>query len=187
MTGLELRRLLGAARHRRARLKRQAQRALAKPHRTIVVPVLGSAESEHALDLACRLAAERRSRVMLVAPLFVEAELPLDAHLHGEEATLSQELRRTCALADTYGISVRSRIIRTRHGQLGRAVARVADDQSATLIVLGAHVDSRNGFRRPFSRDIWSVLKEAPCRVMIATAPVGAASLETVRLDHLAA
>ena len=40
---------------------------------------------------------------------------------------------------------------------------------AAPLIVLGAPVDSQRGFRRPFSRDVWSVLNDAPCPVMIAT------------------
>lgn len=162
-------RLLRAVAAERRRLRRSAGRRLAKPHRTIVVPLLGSAESEHALDLACRMAADRGSRVLLVAPLFVEAELPLDAHMRNEERELHAELERTQAIAESYGIAARGRVARTRHGQLGAAVAELADEQHATLIVVGAPVQTRDGFRRPFSRDVWSVLKDAPCRVMIST------------------
>jgi nucleotide-binding universal stress UspA family protein len=154
---------------RRRRLRRGARRALARPHRTIVVPLLGSEESEHALDLACRIAADRSSHVLLLAPLFVEAELPLDAHMHDEEEALHEELARTRALAESYGVGVRTRVARARHGQLGAAVADAADEQHATLIVLGAPIESQRGFRQPFSRDVWSVLKDAPCRVMIST------------------
>ena len=164
-----LRRILAAADVRRRQLRRGTRRALAKPHRTIVVPLLDSAESEHALDLACRIAADRGSRVLLLAPLFVDAELPVDAHMHEEERALHAELERTRALAESYGVAVRTRIERARHGQLGAAVARAADDQQATLIVLGARADSDRGFRQPFSRDVWSVLKDAPCRVMVST------------------
>jgi nucleotide-binding universal stress UspA family protein len=153
----------------RRQLRRTTRRALAKPHKTIVVPLLGSAESEHALDLACRIAADRGSRVLLLAPLFVDAELPLDAYMHEEERALHRELDRTHAIAESYGVAVRTRIERARHGELGAAVARAADDQNATLIVVGAPTDSERGFRRPFSRDVWSVLKYAPCRVMIST------------------
>jgi len=35
--------------------------------------------------------------------------------------------------------------------------------------VLGAPAASQHGFRRPFSRDVWSVLNDARCPVMIAT------------------
>src|SRR5689334_19787159 len=128
------------------RLRRRTRRALAKPHKTIVVPLLGSTESEHALDLACRIAADRGPRLLLLAPLFVEAELPLDAHMHEEERALHAELERTRALAESYGIAAHVRIERTRHGQLGAAVARAADDENATLIVLGSAVDSQRGF-----------------------------------------
>jgi nucleotide-binding universal stress UspA family protein len=169
MEAIRLRGLRVALAARRRRLRRRARRALARPHRTIVVPLLGSAESEHALDLACRTAADRRSHVLLLAPLFVEAELPLGAHMHDEERDLHEELVRTRALAESYGIGVRTRIVRARHGQLGVAVAEAADEQHATLIVLGAPVESQRGFRQPFSRDVWSVLKDAPCRVMLST------------------
>lgn len=170
------RRIAAAVEARRRTLRRRTRRTLAKPHKTIVVPLLDSAESEHALDLACRIAADRGSRVLLLAPLFVEAELPLDAHMQAEELALHAELERTRALAESYGIAVRTRIERARSGQLGAAVARAADDQSATLIVLGARADSQRGFRQPFSRDVWSVLKDAPCRVMISTGQRGGAN-----------
>jgi nucleotide-binding universal stress UspA family protein len=174
MAGFAVRRRLRDAAQRRARMQRQARRALAGPHRTIVVALLGTEESEHALDLACRLAADRGARVLLVAPLFVDPELPLDAHFDEDEAALRVELARTRALASSYGVTIHERVVRTRHGQLGAAVAQVAEETRATLIVVGAPIDSRNGFKRPFSRDVWSVLKDAPCRVMIATGSLAA-------------
>jgi nucleotide-binding universal stress UspA family protein len=135
----------------------------------VVVPMLEPEHTRHALDLACRLAAERGARVLVVAPLFVEWELPLDAHFHAEEDALRAELARERAVAESYGISAHGKLVRARHGQLGRAVADVAEDVRASLIVVGAGVDSQRGFRRPFSRDVWSVLNDAPCPVLIAT------------------
>jgi nucleotide-binding universal stress UspA family protein len=176
MAGFPVRQLVREAKQHRARVQRHARHALTGLHRTIVVALLGTEESEHALDLACRLAADRRARVLLVAPLFVDPELPLDAHLDDEEAELRVELHRTRALASSYGVTIHERVVRTRHGQLGDAVAQAADETRATLIVVGAPIDSRNGFKRPFSRDVWSVLKDAPCRVMIATGSFAAAS-----------
>ena len=72
-------------------------------------------------------------------------------------------------VAESYGISAHGKLVRARHGQLGRAVADVAEDVRASLIVVGAGVDSQRGFRRPFSRDVWSVLNDAPCPVLIDT------------------
>ena len=50
-------------------------------YRSIVVPVVRSAESEEALVTAARLAAERRSRVAIVHVLEVPMELPLTVSL----------------------------------------------------------------------------------------------------------
>jgi nucleotide-binding universal stress UspA family protein len=135
----------------------------------VVVPLLDPDPTRHALDLACRLAADRGSRVLLLAPLYVEWELPLDAHFHAEQAELRIELGRERALAESYGVGASGQIVRTRPGELGRGVAEAAANVGASLIVVGAPVDSQRGFRRPFSRDIWSVLNDAPCPVMIAT------------------
>lgn len=154
---------------RRARLRRRARRALAVRHRTIVVPLLRFEETRHALDLACRIAADRGAHVLLLAPLFVEAELPLNAYFEEEEQLLREELARERALAESYGVAVRTRIVRARHGGLGAPVADAADEQRATLVVLGAPTESKTGFSRPFSRDVWSILQKAPCRVLIAT------------------
>ena len=135
----------------------------------VVVPLLEPGHTRHALDLASRLAFERGTRLLLLAPLYVDWELPLDAHFKDEEAALREELRRERAIAESYGVSAHTEIVRTRPGELGRGVAEAAAEVNASLIVLGAAVDSQRGFSRPFSRDVWSVLNDAPCPVMIAT------------------
>jgi nucleotide-binding universal stress UspA family protein len=142
----------------------------------VIVPLLEAEQTGHALDLACRLAADRGARVLLLAPLFVDWELPLDAHFHGEEKTLRVELSRERALAESYGIGAHGQIVRARPGQLGRAVADAAEDVRASLVVVGAAIESQRGFREPFSRDVWSVLHDAPCPVMIAATSPGAAA-----------
>ena len=135
----------------------------------VVVPLLEPGHTRHALDLASRLAFERGTRLLLLAPLYVDWELPLDAHFKEEEAALRKELQRERAIAESYGVSAHTEIVRTRPGELGRGVAEAAAEVNASLIVLGAAVDSQRGFSRPFSRDVWSVLNDAPCPVMIAT------------------
>jgi basic amino acid/polyamine antiporter, APA family len=135
----------------------------------VLVPLLDAEHTRHALDLACRLASDRGSRVLLLAPLYVDWELPLDAHFKREEAALGIELARERAITESYGVSAHTLIVRARAGELGRGVAEAAADVQASLIVLGAPVDSQRGFPRPFSRDVWSVLNDAPCPVMIAT------------------
>lgn len=156
----------------RRRARRFARRATAIGYRSVVVPLLHRDETEYALDLACKLAADRRAHVILAAPLLVSQELPLNAHFRAEEAELRKRLDHATATADSYGIRAKRRIIRTRERALGVDLAELAHDHRAELIVVGAPVESRRGFRHPFPPEILSIVREAPCRVMIATSPV---------------
>jgi nucleotide-binding universal stress UspA family protein len=163
---------LAAMRRMRRKVGRLARRTAAVRYRSIVVPLLGGAETEHALDLACRLAADRGARIILVAPLIVPQELPLTAHFDGELVELRQRLDHAAAIADSYGVGVRLRTVRTRQRALGLELGELALDHRAELVVVGAPVESRRGFRRPFPPEILSILRDAPCRVMVATGPV---------------
>jgi nucleotide-binding universal stress UspA family protein len=156
--------------HRRAR--RVARWTGSIAYRSIVVPLLDREETEHALDLACRLAADRGARIVLVAPAVLERELPLNAHLDGQLIGLRERLESATAVASSYGVAVRREIVRTRPGSLGEEVARVAAERRAELVVVGAPVESRRGFRRAFPREVLLLVRDAPCRVMIATGPV---------------
>lgn len=155
----------------RRRAQRIARRTAAVRYRTIVVPLLSREETGHALDLACRLAADRGARVVLVAPLVVPQELPLDAHFDDETRRLRAALDEAGAIAESYGVAAVRRVGRTREGALGRELAQAAADHRAELVVVGAPVESRLGFRRAFPREVLSILREAPCRVLIATGP----------------
>ena len=159
-------------RRTRRRARRLARRTAAVRYRSIVVPLLGREETDHAVDLACRLAADRRARVVLVAPLVVEPELPLNAQFPRETAALRAQLDEAAAIAESYGVGARKTLVRTRDRALGYELAEVARDHRAELIVVGSPVESRRGFRRAFPPDVFSVLREAPCRVMVATGSV---------------
>lgn len=150
--------------------RRLARRTAALRHRSIVVPLLDRPETDEAVDLACRLAADRGAHVVLLAPLVVEHELPLDAHFPKELPELRALLDRGAAIAESYGVGVRRRIVRTRERGLGHAVAEVADACRADLVVVGSDVPGRRGFRRTLQPDVLSVLREAPCPVLVAAA-----------------
>ena len=85
--------------HHRAR--RLARWTGSIAYRTIVVPLLDREETEHALDLACRLAADRGARIVLVAPAVLERELPLNAHLDGTLTDLKERLESAAAVASS--------------------------------------------------------------------------------------
>jgi len=160
---------------RRPDVRRFARWTGSVAYRSIVVPLLDREETEHALDLACRLAADRGARIVLVAPAVLERELPIDAHLDGQLVSLKERIETASAIASSYGVAVRHEIVRTRPGNLGQEVARVAAERRAELVVVGAPVESRRGFHRAFPREILLLLRDAPCRVMIATGPVAGA------------
>jgi nucleotide-binding universal stress UspA family protein len=160
---------------RRPDVRRFARWTGSVAYRSIVVPLLDREETEHALDLACRLAADRGARIVLVAPAVLERELPIDAHLDGQLVSLKERIETASAIASSYGVAVRHEIVRTRPGGLGEEVARVAAERRTELVVVGAPVESRRGFHRAFPREILLLLRDAPCRVMIATGPVAGA------------
>ena len=88
------------------RARRAARRTAAIGYRSIVVPLLGHGETEHALDLACRLAARRGAKVLLVAPIVAPHALPLDAHFEPETAELREWLAHAEAIAaKAHGVS----------------------------------------------------------------------------------
>src|SRR6266516_699487 len=99
------------------RLARRHLRLLARPRplvafRRILVPLLESEQSVPATAIACRLAAEHGALVTAVAVVEVPAELPLDAHMHDEEARAKGLLRVARALAESYGVSIETRTVR---------------------------------------------------------------------------
>ena len=138
--------------HRRAR--RFARWTGSIAYRSIVVPLLDREETEHALDLACRLAADRGARVVLVAPLVVERELPLNAHIDGELAGLKERLesrgrRRRARTASPCGArsSARGRGASARTSRASPPSAAPSSSSSARRSSRGAASTARSRAR----------------------------------------
>jgi basic amino acid/polyamine antiporter, APA family len=139
--------------------------AIALEYRSILVPVKPGRESEEAIDFACRLAAERRASIAAVTVVTVPLELPLDAELPEAEAAADEVLDAAVAIGELYGVSVVGRLLRARSP--GRAIVREAERRQTELIVIGAPRAGRSQ-RTIFSDTVDYVLKNAPCRVMVA-------------------
>jgi nucleotide-binding universal stress UspA family protein len=158
---------------------RRKRATVAVGYRSILVPVADNAESEKAVDVACRLSAERGASIIAVAVIEVPSVLPLDAHMLEEEADARRVLTRAAAIGDSYGIRVSPRTVRGRE-----AAAAIVDQAAATrceLIVIGAPRKRRFGNRAfVFGRTGEAVLKKAPCRVMVIAAPSEAADARVV-------
>ncbi len=149
--------------------------ALALEYRRIVVPIVPGRPSDDALDLACRLAAERRATIIALSVIEVPLELALDTQLSDEERRANDELDEAIAVGETYGVKVVGRLVRGRNAST--EIVREAARRGAEIIVLGSPrkslVDRRRGV---FGTTVDRVLRKAPCRVMIAASSSGIAA-----------
>ena len=145
--------------------------AMALEYRNVLVPVVWQRESEAAVDLAARLAVERGGSIVALTVIEVPLEQPLDATLPaGEEQRANDLLDEARAIGDAYGVNVIGRIVRARSA--GRAIVDEAQRRNSEIIVMGAPPRDRQARRgRIFGGTVDFVLKNAPCRVMVAAAP----------------
>ncbi len=140
--------------------------AAALEYRSILVPVVDGPESEEAVVLACRLAAERRASIAALRVIVVPLELPLDADMPDEVIRADELLDEARAIGESYGVTVVDRLVRSRDA--GRAIVDEALRRHAEIVVLGAPRNRRNWSKRIFGHTVDFVLRNAHCRVMVA-------------------
>jgi basic amino acid/polyamine antiporter, APA family len=141
--------------------------ALALEYRDLLVPVIPGQPSDAAMDVACRLAAERRARIIALNVVEVPLDRAVTDRFPELEATGNAELDEAVAIGDSYGVRVLTRLDRAHAA--GPAIVAEADARNAEIIVLGS--PRRNLTARQtavFGRTVDYVLKHARCRVMIA-------------------
>jgi basic amino acid/polyamine antiporter, APA family len=135
-------------------------------YRSILVPLAPGRGTEEALDVACRLATERRARIAAIAVVEVPLELPLDAHVEQQEREANELLDDARTVGDSYGVDIVGRLARARTP--GRAIVDEAERRQSEIIVMGA---PRRGRRHGvFGGTTDFVLRHAPCRVMVVAA-----------------
>jgi APA family basic amino acid/polyamine antiporter len=147
--------------------------SLALEYRRILVPMGRDRESEEAVDLACRLAADRGATITAMTVLEIPMELPLSADMPERLEDLYDLLDEAKAIGDSYGVNVNTRLIRAR--SFGRAIVDEAARRNSEIIVVGADRRNIGGRTALFSDIVDFTLKHAPCRVMVAAAPPHAA------------
>jgi APA family basic amino acid/polyamine antiporter len=140
--------------------------AMALEYQTILVPVVEGPESDEAVNIAVRLAAERRARIVAMRVIVVPLDLPLDTELPEEEERADALLDKARDIGELYGVTVLQRIVRARNA--GRAIVDEAERRQAEIIVLGAPRGRHLGRSAIFGKTVDFVLKNAPCRVMVA-------------------
>ncbi len=130
-------------------------------YRRIVVPLVGG-ESETSVALAAELASEQGASIIAVVVIELPAELPLEAHMLEEEAQARRLIEEARAIAGSYGVRVRGRVIRARRS--GQAIVAEIEAQEADLVVLRTTPGRRT---RLFGNTAEYVLKHASCRVLV--------------------
>ncbi len=135
-------------------------------YRTIVVPVVRSAESEEALVAAARLAADRGSTVAILHVIEVPLDLPLDVRLPQEEDEADDVLDNAAAIVENYGVRAVVRLMRGRAA--GPEIVAEATRRNAELVILGAPRPRVAQGGKIFGRTVDYVLKNSPSRVLIA-------------------
>jgi APA family basic amino acid/polyamine antiporter len=136
---------------------------VALEYRTILVPIVSGPESHESVDIAARLAAERGATIVALRVIVVPRDRPLDASLPAEQDEADRLLDDARATAEIYGVRMIDRVVRARNA--GRAIVEEAERRQAEIVVLGA---PRGRHRDIFGKTVDYVLKNAPCRVMIA-------------------
>jgi basic amino acid/polyamine antiporter, APA family len=139
-------------------------------YRRILVPLLDAKESERAIEIACRLAADRGATVTALTVIEVPVTLPIDAQMIEEEAEARRVLEVAHAIADSYGVSISVRVARARDA--GEAIVEEARRATTEIIILRAPRNRGSGRARLFGGTVDFLLKHAPCRVMVAAAPI---------------
>jgi basic amino acid/polyamine antiporter, APA family len=144
--------------------------ALALEYRNVLVPIIGRQESEAAVDLACRLATERGASIVALHVIEIPLELPLDAELpEATEDRANDLLDEVRAIGDAYGVNVIGRLARARRP--GPAIVAEAESRHSEIIVLGSpRRDVLRQRGKIFGKTVDYVLKNAPCRVLVAAA-----------------
>ena len=140
--------------------------ALALEYRRLVVPVIAGQPSDEAMDVACRLSAERGSRITALSVI----EVPLDRQLTDTppeiEREANRELDEALAIGDSYGVRVVGRLERARSA--GKAIVAEAEARDAEIIVIGAPRRRLTSSQAAvFGKTVDYVLKHASCRVLV--------------------
>ncbi len=140
--------------------------ALEVEYRSILMPLSRHRVSDEMTATALRLAAESGAHLVALYPIEVPLDRSISDAMSDQVEEAERELRETAALGDEYGVTVITRIVRTRNA--GQAIVDEAERRRSEIIVMGAS-DRKRGGERMFGRVIDYVLRNAHCRVMVGT------------------
>ncbi len=137
----------------------------------IVVPLIESIASERAVELACRLASDQKSEIILAAVVTVPLSLSLNAPMPELERRAQQAIDTGIFIVKQHKLKCESRIVHNRTATDG--ILQVAHDTDADVIVMGTGIPTRRNFAE-MSATATDLLRRATCEVIVAKAPISA-------------
>ncbi|BCV21508.1 universal stress protein [Moorella sp. Hama-1] len=132
----------------------------------ILVPVVDSDYARRAIELACRLGAEQKAEIFLLAVLEVPLTSPLGIALPETEARLNEVLKKAAEIVSYHNLPSRTRIIRARTA--GTGILQAAAEEEVQLIVIGVRPKRQIGGLGSTSE--W-LLRRATCELLIDRQP----------------
>jgi len=137
----------------------------------IIVPLTEKASSREAVELACRLASDRKAEILLAHVIEIPLTLGLDVPLPDVEESAWQLLEASERIVKQHNLKVESRLLRNRTTAEG--ILELAREAGAEVIVVGTNTPSWWSFSG-IERTVMQLLRCAPCKVVIAKAPLPA-------------
>lgn len=133
-------------------------------YRQILLPVIGSYADEEAIQLACRLGKQDKSRVRAINIITLKRDLPLDAEIEPEIQKSEDILSHIERIALDNNYRIDTDVLQSR--EVGPAIVNEAKEKDVDLILMGF------AYKRHFGEfslgDIVPyVLKNASCRVIL--------------------
>lgn len=150
--------------------------------KTILHPTDFSAESQHALEVACALARDQAARVILLhvvpRPVLIgrDCNVPAFKEAHAEEDHLAyrEEMEEKLEKLRRQMPAVRLEAV-LKEGDVAEVVTRTADEAPCDLIVLGAHGSS--GMHGHMMGSVAAeVTQKATCPVVTVALPLSGAA-----------
>ena len=130
----------------------------------ILVPVTGTVADREAIELACQLARQGKSRIHAIYIITPRRDLPLDVELDSEIQKAEQVLENIESIGRKENCRIDGEVLQAR--DTGSAIVNEAVEREADLVLMGFAYKMRYG-EFDLGEIIPYVLKNSPCRVML--------------------
>lgn len=137
----------------------------------ILVPLVESVVAERAVELACRLASDQKSEIILGSVIVIPLSLSLDTPLLRQEEEAKRALDTGEFIVHQHKLKCEKRIVRNRTAVEG--ILHLARDMGADVIVVGTGIPQRRNFLE-VSPTVTELLRRAPMEVIVSKAPLPA-------------